>query len=434
MKNLIYSDWLVEQDLPAAPADPVAAPGAPPLDPGTGTGAAETPPMSDPNQLQQTQPAQPPAPEEEDISNDPQSPDMPEEQQQQDFETWKFNFIKESIKGDVIQLKSMLSQVKGRDLDVMQRKFVKDNWNIVLLREYANINATSKDIRRMMKEQLDRNNPATSVVNYMTTSLESHRDLLEIFIKLNGYGGLKGDLHRKFVAALLGAVQLGSGSGTASSDINYYDKEYTMFISTRFNATWGDVGIGPWNLKQDDPSKYLSDPEQDKLTDGSPEERDVLRRRVVIESIAEKFETRAFIINVVGDDGTIYFLGWDIAGSLRNAYGDGKILVETNESEESEAMIDEDGNIVPALDWVIYYVKDTGTVHVNGKPQKKKVPFMRKKNGMLFLVADMQTIRDASAGLSGIAFKEMPYQGNPSDLPVVRDCVYSAFDLLLRQC
>lgn len=425
MTDLVYNDWLFEQDMPVPPT--------PPSDPNMVGDAAPPTGQDAPSSAEQPVPPPNPPAEQEDISGDPQTPDMPEEQpEDQDFHVWKHNFEKESIKGDVSKMKSMLSMMRKRDLNSYQSRYVRDNWNIILLREYANINAVSKDIRRMIKDQIDRNNPATSVANYMTQALESHREVADIFIKLIGYGGLKTELHRKLIASLLGAVQLGVGSNT--DNITYFDREYTIAISTRYNAKWGNVIIGPWSLEEQDPEKYLSEAERNKLSEGSPEERDVLRRRVVIESIAEKFKTRSFIINVVSEDGTIYFLGWDIAGSLRNAYESGKIVVKTRSSGNSEAMIDESGQIVPAMDWIIYYVKHSGEQDINGKVKKKIVPFIVRRNGNLILVANDQTIRDASSGLSGIAFKEMPYQGNPSDLPILRDCVYTAFDLLMRTC
>ena len=59
---------------------------------------------------------------------------------------------------------------------------------------------------------------------------------------------------------------------------------------------------------------------------------------------------------------------------------------------------------------------------------------MSKKNGMLFLTAGLPVIKDAASALQGTEFKEVPYQGNPSELKSIRRCVYSAHDMLMRQC
>jgi hypothetical protein len=36
--------------------------------------------------------------------------------------------------------------------------------------------------------------------------------------------------------------------------------------------------------------------------------------------------------------------------------------------------------------------------------------------------------------MQGLVFKQMPYNGNPSDLKVLSRCVFSAQDLIFRQC
>jgi hypothetical protein len=415
-------DWLVEVDAQGNPE-----PGDPPA---TAAPAQEP----DPNIANPDQTAGDPAPSQPaDVTADPQAPDMPEEKDEpQDFETWKNTYLKESIKGDTDRLMELLLQVRERDGSSHQRKFIEDNWNIQLLRQHSNIDKASRQIRGQIRNQLDRNNPATSVVNHMTAVLETIPLLNNTFIKLNGYGGLKGDLHRKYIAALLGAVQVGSGAD--KEDLIYNEREYSILISTRFNARWGDVMIGSWSLKEDDPERYLSQPELKRLQEGSPQEKDALRRRIVIESMSELFETRAFIINVVAEDGTLYSLGWDIATSLRAAFAEGKLVVRTRTSDNSEAMIDDDGNIVPLVDIGIEYVKETGDQDEDGRPASTGLPFMERRDGMLFLTATLELIKEASASLQGATFKQIPYNGNPSDLKVLTRCVYSANDLLMRQC
>jgi hypothetical protein len=205
-------------------------------------------------------------------------------------------------------------------------------------------------------------------------------------------------------------------------------------MSTRFNSEWGAINLGNWSLKEDDPERFLSEPEAKRLQEGSPEEKEVLRRRVVIESIAELFKTRAFVINVVADDGTVYTLGLDLSNALKGAYKDGKLVVRTRHSDNSEAMITDDGEIIPFIDLNIYFVKETGEHDEDGMPATDEIEFIERRNGILFLKAAYQTIKDAASVLPGFVFKETPYTGNPSDLKTLRRCVYSAHDLLLRQC
>jgi len=360
---------------------------------------------------------------------------MPEESEDADFEQWKKEFFKLAIKGDPQEMLEMLNKVRESDqgeVQAYQRKFIEDNFQIQTLRLNSNIAKASQEVRKLIKEQLDQNNPASSVVNHLGAVLELDPLLNNIFIKLDGYGGLKGDLHRKFLAALMGAVQVSSGAD--GEDIIFNEKEYSIMMSTRFSAKWGKVKLGDWSLREDDPQRYLSEPELKRLEGGSPEEKDVLRRRIVLESIAEKFEQRAFVFHVVDDNGAIHTLGWDAAGSLRAAYTEGKLVVRTRHAENSEAMIDDNGQLIPLIDLNIYYVKETGQTDEEGMPATEEIEFMERRNGMLFLTASLQTIKESASALQGAVFKETPYNGNPSDLKTLRRCVYSTHDLLLKQC
>lgn len=370
----------------------------------------------------------------EDVSSDPEAPDMPEEKgEERDFEVWKSNYFKESIKGDAAKLMEMLSPLRSREgLEPYQRKFVDDNWNVQLIRQNANVAEASKQIRKAVRDQLDRNNPATSVVNHVFNTLQTVPTLNETFIRMMGYTGNKGELHRKFVAALTGSVQVSSSPD--KENIIFNEKEYSIKMSTRLNSEWGEVAVGSWSLREDDPERYLSEPELRRLAEGSPQERDVLRRRVVIESIAKHFDEQAFVINVVSDDGTIYHLGWDMSNALRGAYAEGKVVVKTVKSENSEAMISDSGEIIPMVDLKIYFVKETEEQDEQGNPRMEEIEFMERRHGTLFLTAGLVTIREAAGAMQGTDFKETPYQGNPSDLKALKKCVYSAHDMLMRQC
>jgi hypothetical protein len=443
MSNIIIEDWLIKEATPGQfGADPYAGgPGAGAGQPGMPGAGAGGPPPGDPN-VSGPAPTQmnPPAKEQggdkpgkqPDVTNDPQAPDMPADRDSPDFEQWKNLYFKESIKGDTQKLIDLINQVRDLDLDSYPRKFVEDNLQVQFLRQHANIDKASKEIRKLLREELDQNNPSVSVVNHISDTLQQMPELNNIFIKLGGTLGMKGDLHRKFIAALVGGVQVGSGGN--NEDVIYNEKEYSIRISTRFNAKFGKLDIGKWAMREDDPERYLSEPELRRLEEGSPEEKDVLRRRVVMESIAETFKTRAFIANVVGSDGTIYTLGWDLSNSLRSAYTDGKLVVRTVESDRAEAMIDDNGAIIPFVEIKILYAKETGNTDENGKPETEEHPFMVREDGMLFLTADLNIMREAASSFSGIVMKELPYPGNPSDLKILSRCVPSAPEIIMRNC
>jgi hypothetical protein len=434
MNRQNVEDWLVEFEIAQS-----AGPDAPGVVPTTQPDFADTM-----NQDSQIEP-QSTAPEfgSEPIENPNQNPDDSQEEpeiedeidgsnDEEDFEVWKSNFFKETVKGNPNDLIDLLSPLREKDeLLPYQRKFVEDNWNIQLLRLNSNVLDASKSIRKNIKDQLDKNNPATSIVNHISNVLDTMPHLNNTFIKMMGYSGNKGELHRKFLAALTGSVQVSSSPDKENIILN--EREYSVKMATRLNSEWGDVVLGSWSLREDDPERYLSEPEIKRLSEGSPDERDVLRRRVIIESIAKQFEEQSFIINVVADDGTIHYLGWDVSNALRGAYTEGKLVIKINKSENSEAMINDDGAIIPVTNLKIMFVKQSESVNLD-QPSTEEIEFIEKRNGMLFLTAGLLTIKEASTSLQGTEFKEIPYNGNPSDLKSLRRCVYSAHDMIMRQC
>lgn len=427
MTNHNLDFWLEEQDQAAVDtADSSMQGNIPSADPSADMSGPDVTAMSaDEPDAQQ--------PSGEDVSGDPETPEMPEEKDsQEDFEIWKSNYFKESIKGDAERLMEMISPMREKELEPYQRKFVEDNWNVQLLRMNSNVSEASKQIRKSIRDQLDRNNPATSVANHVFNTLESIPGLKDVYIRMMGYSGNKGELHRKFLAAITGSVQVSSSPD--KENVIFNEREYSIKMSTRLNSEWGEVALGSWSLREDDPERYLSEPELKRMKEGSPQERDVLRRRIVMESIAKQFEEQCFLIDVVDEEGTIHHLGWDMSNALRGAYAEGKVVVKTVKSENSEAMISDDGEIIPMIDLKIYYVRPSSGEDEMGNPEVEEVEFMERRNGMLFLTAGLPTIKEASESMQGTELKEVSYSGNPSDLKVLKRCVYSAHDMLMRQC
>ena len=70
----------------------------------------------------------------------------------------------------------------------------------------------------------------------------------------------------------------------------------------------------------------------------------------------------------------------------------------------------------------------------NGNPLKDRTEFLVKKDGMLFINASLETLQDAAGNVNGLSVKELPYNGNPSDLHNLVRCVASAPELILRNC
>jgi hypothetical protein len=424
-------DWLVGEET-AAPGMPGQPPTTSPGGPGDPMGQGPTPPTPDPNAVPAQPLPQPQAPEQ--LNDDPEHPDMPEDDESpKDFETWRMDYLKQSIKANPQELMDLLIQVRDKVVeDPNPNKFVADNMQICGVRSIQDVLKPSQEIRKHIKDELDRNNPARSLVSYIADVADKYPILAEFYLKLSGSSGAKGDWHRKYVAALLGAVQVGSGG--ANEDLIYAEKDFSILISTRFASKWGDIQLGRWSLREDDPQRYLKDAELQRLESGSPEEKDVLRRRVIMESIAEFYRGRAFIINVVGSDGTVQHLGLDLGNCVKAAYLDGKLVCRTESSDALDAFIDENGDVVPIPHLSIKYVKESGHGTMDAEEEDEELTFLEQRDGSLYLVASLDLIKETSTALQGMVYKETLFQGNPTDVMRLIRCTPGLSEVILRQC
>jgi hypothetical protein len=427
--NLEY--WLLEAE--GGPQDnPPDGMGNPAGAPGFGNASGVNPSVANPQPQGQDQgQGQDKPPEEDDPSQDPQAPDTDVSDDSEDFEAWRANYFELAIKGDTNEMIDALGQVRDRQLDAQQRRFVEDNMQVVLLRQDANFDKAAKEIRKQISQELDRNNPSVSLMQHIMATLETYPIIQNILIKLAGQGGLKAELHRRMIAALIGAVQMGGGPGSDKPDLIYPAQDYTIDLSTRFQTTWGDMPIGKWTLQEDDPERYLSDPELERLQEGSPEEKRVHRRRVCLESVANKFGKRAFLTHIVDpQDGTVHAFGLDIAECLRSGYKEGKLVVRKRKSKMRDAMIDDNGAIIPLFSYAVYYKNETD----DAESPSKEVTFMEQRDGTLYLTATQETLQEVGGGMPGIFYNSVPYQGNPSDLPTLIRCAPSTVEMLMRRC
>jgi len=437
---LTINDWLIKeeggQDVLSPALDPLAGGGSgqPPADaqnPGLPGAGAAPPPAENPNAGNPME--QPNQPGNMGELPDPITPDMPDEQpKNMNFEMWKGKYFKDSVKGDVNELIESINKIRNTDLESYPRKFVEDNLQIQFLRQNANIAKAGDVIRKGIRDKIDHNNPCLTLVNNVLAGLQPMPELSNIFIKILGLYTNKADAHRKFIASLLGAVQVGSGG--QNEDIILNQKEYSIRISTRMQSKFGIVDIGKWTMNLQDPEKILSEAEMDRLENGSPSEKDILRKRIMLESIADTFMRRSFFINVVEKNGTVYFVGADFANALRDGYSEGRLILKHLVSEYSSAIYDSEGNLVTIPEVSIYYNQNTGKIDEQGDPVYKEYEFISCRDGMLFLTADLDILKEASTAFQGMIIKEIPFVGNPSEIQSIMRCVANVPETLLRQC
>lgn len=419
--------WWIEAEVPVASQAPSSDPNSPAQGGQINQQQQQTPPQagSDPSAS-----AQPNG--EDDVTQDPQNIEQPEQNQEKDFESWRHDFFELAEKCDNDEMITSLKSVRNYPgLLPPQKKFIEDNFQIFMFRRDSNVLQASTAVRNLIKKDLDRINPGTTIMQHLCQALDEQPLLYQGLIKLGGTFGWKSDLHRKWLGALLGALQVGGGG--SEKDLIYSSKDFNINFSTRFTTQFGEINIGKWSLVQSDPKQYLKPDELESLSDGSPEEKQVLRRKIIIKAIGEEFRKRAFLVNVVSPDGTIYFLGWDLGNSLLEAYKSGKIVVRGNVNEDKEILIGDDGAIIPVIDYSLMYVKETGETDDDGRPETTEVPFIERRDGSLYLVADLATIRASSSSFSGMFYHEVPYQGNPSEIQALQRSIPGLSELISKQ-
>ena len=351
--------------------------------------------------------------DQDDVTQDPQEIEEPQQGQAKDFEVWRHEFFELAKKGDTGQMIDAIGVVRDRPgLGAPQKKFVEDNLQIWMYRQ--DIEQQADQIRKLVNKDFDITNPGTTLMQHICAVMEENTAMIQVPIKLTGTFAWKSDIHRKWVAALLGAVQ--EGGGASRHDLVLNDDEWSVEISTRFYAEFGEIDMGKWSLAVNDAEKFLSQSEFKALEDGSPGYKRELRRKIVISSIAERFARRAFLIHVCHTDGTLYSIGWDAGDCIKAAYRAGKLEVRAKGTKDKDCKIAKDGAITPLEETRIFYVKDTGELDENGNISTIEVPFIEERSGKLYVIADGNTLRDAASNMSGLFFRELPYSGNPTDI------------------
>ena len=119
-----------------------------------------------------------------------------------------------------------------------------------------------------------------------------------------------------------------------------------------------------------------------------------------------------------------------MAEMMRAGYKEGKLVVRKNKAKNRDAMIDDNGAIIPLFSYSMLYRKESS----DAESASKEVPFIEQRGGMLFLTAEPDTLQEVAGGMPGIFYQTFPYQGNPSDLPGILRCFPSTTELLLRRC
>jgi len=279
----------------------------------------------------------------------------------------------------------------------------------------------------------------TEVFSILSSEIDQYPNITNVLTKLPSFYSMKSDLFRKVVAATMNGIQIGSGGTLEDVFVPIGKDGVGIKICTRIYTDFGNVMIGKWNIKFNDPENFLSDSELQKLNDtGSPEEKEVLRKRVVIESVAENFKDRVFMVLIINpEDGTRHEIGFNFAELVRDGWKNGYISVQFKANVgKGDAGVKVDGELIDLQSIDINYVKENpDELDEEGMPVKEQIELLRQENGLIYLtIMGDEFTSFADAAKAGLFHMSKPFDSGPEELVRIQRCVPTLQEILLKRC
>ncbi len=277
------------------------------------------------------------------------------------------------------------------------------------------------------------------IFSIVSEELERFEAVKEALIKLPAFYAMKADLFRKIICSLTNGVQIGSGGQLEDIFIPVAENGIGIKLSTRCYTDFGNIEIGKWMVQFNDPEKYLAEEELEKLNNtGSPEEKEVLRKRVVVESIAHKFKDKIYIVLIVNPNvGTRREIAFNFSELIRDGWKNGYISVEFKASvNKGDAGIQIDGELVDLQDIVLDFVRENpDELDEEGLPVKEHIEFINHKHGKLYISITNEDFSDfASNAQSGLFTNEKNFDQGPDQLLTIQRCIPDIKEILLKKC
>jgi len=279
----------------------------------------------------------------------------------------------------------------------------------------------------------------TELYSVVSSEIEPYKAITDCLVKLPAFYSMKSDLYRKAMGAMMNGVQIGSGGSLEDLFIPLGEDGVGIKVCTRCYTDFGNIQIGKWNLQFNDPENFLSDAELQKLNNtGSPEEKEVLRKRVVVESIAENFKDKVYLCMIVDPNmGERHEIGFNFAELMRDGWKNGYISIEFKASVgKGEAGVQVDGELIDLQEVQIDYIKENADkLDEEGKPVKEHVELMEVKNGFLYVtVMGDEFTNFANDAQAGLFYSSKPFDSGPEELLKVQRCVPDIKEILLKKC
>lgn len=333
-------------------------------------------------------------------------------------------------------------EIPGGGEEQLPAQFASYNpgWNLkgINLSEAQNFEIEDSD-KEEIPPEMSQSISGVELYSIISEEIDRYPNIVNTMIKLPSFYSMKSDLYRKTIAALMNGVQIGAGGTLEDLFIPITKGGVGIKVCTRCYTEFGNIQIGKWRLQFNDPENYLSDTELEKLNNtGSPEEKEVLRKRVVIESVAEAFKNKIYIILISDpNDGSRHEIGFNFYDLIMDGWKNGYISINFRASVgRGEAGVKVNGEMIDLQDIVIEYIKeDSSNLDEEGLPSKEHIELMKLKNGYLYMVIMGQDFSDfVNDSQSGVFYSKKYFDNGPEELHKIQRCVPDIKEIMLKQC
>ena len=298
------------------------------------------------------------------------------------------------------QLTDYLKGIGPQAKSSSERSFVDSNLSSLSLLEETVV----EEIRKKLKKEKE---PEMLMIA-LEEALDSYPEMAEALQRLSAAGPDKSNLWRQLVAALCnGAVIPGVVGGEVHCPRG--KGEEPMVLRPICTLNWGYVDLGSVRITATSPEDYLSDESRQRLTNGAPEERRVLRNRVFVESVADQLGGGYYMVLAIKQDDP----NWDMVGFssdiFRESYEGGLLTVmESMPGLAGSLAVDKDGQWVTMTTWRMASInQDEVGVDMETGAQKPKFEIISELQGDRFIwVGDADAFNAIGAKVGKRVFKQ----------------------------
>ena len=277
------------------------------------------------------------------------------------------------------------------------------------------------------------------IYSIISEEIERYNTIIETLIKLPSFYAMKADLFRKIICAVSNGTQIGSGGSLEDVFIPLAEGGVGIKLCTRIYTDFGNIEIGKWSPKINDPETFLSDEELERLNNsGSPEEKEILKKRVMIESISTAFADKIYLMLICKpESGERIEVGFNLSELVKTGWQNGTITIDFKANiGKGQATLDLEGNLIELQNIVVSYIKDNNDkLDSNGKPLKEHIELLKLKNGVLYIVSNEEEFFDfTSINSEGIFYNKKQSDLDIEKIQTIQNCVPDIKEILLKKC